>query len=153
MPTETAKARARGLTGRRFPADAGARLRAALAAEHRRHPFSPDDPRDAARRVLGAAEELGLHGHIERGGVDVGGAELDHLWTVVERRIVDVVLPLRAERFVSLVRGYVAGDIDPMTLTDAAADYAIEWRVIGDVPTGCRYLGAPILTHRAAALS
>lgn len=137
---------------RRLSRTTGPRLRALLAAEHRRVPFSPSDPRDAARRVLRVAEDLGLDGHIARGGLDLGGAELEHLWAVVERRVVDVVLPVRATRFVTMLRGYVAGDVSTADLTRAAAEYELEWRVVGDVPSGCRYLGEPVLAFRSTAL-
>lgn len=136
---------------RRLPAGAGARLRASLAREHRSRPFSPTDTREAARRVLTVAEALGLRGHIARGGLDVGGAELDHVWAVVEWHVVDVTLPVLARDFVALLRGFVAGDVDPDDLEDAAGMWAFEWRVVGDVPVGCRYLGTPILSHRQRA--
>jgi hypothetical protein len=137
---------------RRFPLEPGSRLRAGLAREHRRQPFRPGDVRDAARRALAVAESLGLSGHLARGGLDVGGAELDHVWAVVSDRVVDVTLPVLAQDFLVLLRGYVAGDVPAAVLDDVATAYTLEWRVVGDVPTGCRYLGAPILCHRSRAL-
>ncbi len=136
---------------RRLPAASAARLRAGLAREHRRRPFGPGDVRDAARRALAVAEEVGLRGHIARGGLDVGGAELDHVWAVVDAHVVDVTLPVLSRDFVGLLRGYVAGDVDVDEITEAAAAWALEWRVVGDVPVGCRYLGRPILSHRVRA--
>ena len=100
---------------RRLPSSASARLRAGLAREHRRRPFGPDDVRGAARRALAVAEEVGLRGHIARGGLDLGGAELDHVWAVVEAHVVDVTLPVLSRDFVGLLRGYVAGDNTRMT--------------------------------------
>lgn len=133
---------------RRLPAAAAARLRAELAREHRRRPFGPQDVREAARRVLGLAEDLGLEGHIARGGLDLGGAELDHVWAVVDAHVVDVTLPVLALDFVAVLRGYVAGDVPPEDLQAAAAEWTLEWRVVGEVPVGCRYLGRPILSYR-----
>lgn len=133
---------------RRLPAASAARLRASLVREHRRRPFGPDDVREAARRTLAVAEDLGLTGHIARGGLDLGGAELDHVWAVVEAHVVDVTLPMLARDFVTVLRGYVAGDVAREQLSAAAAAWTLEWRVVGDVPAGCRYLGGPILSHR-----
>lgn len=141
----------RGPQQRRLPTAAAARLRHELAREHRRRPFGPQDVRDAARRVLALAERLGLSGHIARGGLDLGGAELDHVWTVVDAHVVDVTLPVLSQDFVALLRGYVAGDVDVDQLEQAAAAWTLEWRVVGDVPAGCRYVGRPILSHRTRA--
>jgi hypothetical protein len=136
---------------RRLPAADAARLRARLSREHHRRPFGPHDVRDGARRVLALAEDLGLQGHIARGGLDVGGAELDHVWAVVDAHVVDVAMPLLARDFVAVLRRYVAGDVGAGDLERAAAAWALEWRVVGDVPAGCRYLGRPILSHRGRA--
>lgn len=136
---------------RRLPSAAAARLRAGLDREHRRRPFGPDDVREAARRALAVAEELGLHGHIARGGLDLGGVELDHVWAVVEAHVVDVTLPVLATDFVRVLRCYVAGDVEAGDLVVAAAEWELEWRVVGDVPVGCAYLGRPILSHRVRA--
>lgn len=139
---------------RRLPAAQAARLRAGLDREHRRRPFGLDDVRGAARRVLVVADALGLRGHIARGGLDLGGAELDHLWVVVDAHVVDVTLPVQARPFVVLLRGYVAGDVERDVLDEAAATWAtLEWRVVGDVPAGCAYRGRPILSHRGRAVS
>lgn len=137
---------------RRLPVAEAARLRAGLAREHRRRPFGPQDVRDGARRVLALAEDLGLSGHIVRGGLDLGGAELDHVWAVVDAHVVDVTLPVQSREFVMVLRGYVAGDVQSDELEQAAACWQLEWRVVGDVPVGCRYLGRPILSHRTRAL-
>lgn len=135
-------------TQRRLPVAAAARLRAGLDREHRRRPFGPQDVREAARRVLALAEDLGLPGHIARGGLDMGGAELDHVWAVVDAHVVDIALPVLSVDFVGVLRGFVAGDVDAGDLEAAAAEWALEWRVVGEVPVGCRYLGRPILSHR-----
>ena len=62
-------------------------LRGALAMEHARHPFSPRDVRDAARRVGGLCRSLEFEPVTMRGGLDVGGAELDHVWTLVDGEV------------------------------------------------------------------
>lgn len=142
---------ARAPRQRRLPSAAAARLRAGLDREHRRRPFGPDDVRGAARRTLAVAEDVGLHGHIARGGLDLGGVELDHLWVVVESHVVDVTLPVLATDFVRVLRGYVAGDVEAEDLVAAASGWELEWRVVGDVPAGCHYLGRPILSHRGRA--
>ena len=133
---------------RRLPSATAARLRAGLVREHRRRPVGPADVRDAARRVLVVAEQVGLQGPVARGGLDVGGAELDHVWAVVDAHVVDVSLPVLARDFVVVLRGYVAGDVESREIEEAAAAWALEWRVVGEVPVGCRYLGRPILSHR-----
>jgi hypothetical protein len=124
-----------------------------LASEHADRPFLPSEPREAARRVLEVAGSLGLSVHVARGGLDVGGAELDHLWAVVDDRVVDVSLPLGARPFRQVLRAYVAGDLSASRLVAAAADWTLEWRVIGEVPPGCRYRGAPVLAHRRAPVA
>ena len=37
-------------------------------------------------------------------------------------------------------------------IESAASGLELEWRVVGDVPVGCRYLGRPILSHRGRAV-
>lgn len=142
-----------GVQQRRLPAASAAQLRAGLLREHRRRPFGPEDVREAAHRALAVAEDLGLAGHIARGGLDLGGAELDHVWAVVDAHVVDVTLPVLARDFIGVLRGYVAGDVPRADLAAAAAAWTLEWRVVGDVPAGCRYLGGPILSHRDRAAS
>jgi hypothetical protein len=131
-----------------LPVPAGPRLRSALAREHAREPFTPRDVRSAAGRVRGVAGELGYEVEIVRGGVDVGGAELDHVWAVVAGHVVDLTLPLRSEAFAVLLRAYVAGDVDDDELDHAAHGYAFEWRVVGEFPERLRYVGLPVWTDR-----
>lgn len=124
---------------------AGPRLVSGLAAEHARTPFTPRDPRSAARRVVQVARDLGLSATPIRGGVDVGAAELDHVWVAVaDEVVVDVVLPLHSERFAAALRCYVAGDLAADELDRMAHGYALQWRVIGRFPDDYRYVGAPI---------
>lgn len=134
-----------------FPAAVSARLRARLAWSHADRPFTPADVRDAAARVIAVARELGLEGVVVRGGLDVGGAELDHVWALVEGRVVDVALPLRSEPFALAVRDYVAGHLGAEDLDRLAHGYALEWRVVGDFPRRLRYVGQPVWHQRRPA--
>lgn len=137
------------LRPRPFPAPVGPRLRAALAAAHAREPFRPSVSRDAAHRVAHVAEDLGLTPTLFRGGVDVGGAEIDHVWVVVDERVVDAALPLFSNAFIAAVRAYVAGDLDGEELERAAHPYPVTWRVLGAFPEACRYVGAPVWGQRS----
>lgn len=131
-----------------LPAPAGPRLRSALAREHGREPFRPRDPRDAAARVRTVATRLGLRCQVVRGGVDVGGAELDHVWAVVDGHVVDLALPLRSASFATLLRAYVAGDLDDDDLDRIVHGYRFEWRVVGEFPARLRYVGLPVWGQR-----
>ncbi|MDX1658463.1 MAG: hypothetical protein R3343_06555, partial [Nitriliruptorales bacterium] len=111
---------------RPFPSPAGARLRSALARAHGFEPFRPNDARRGAHRVRVIAEEIGLDAVVVRGGLDVGGAELDHLWVVADGRVVDITMPVISEAFGALLRAYVAGDLDADDLDRAAHGYTIE---------------------------
>lgn len=132
-----------------FPVSVRARLVEALEALHGDEPFGPHDVRAAARRVVEVAEDLGLAPTIVRGGVDVGGAELDHVFVVVEERVVDVALPVRATSFAAAVRAWVAGDLDLPGLVDRAARHGLEDRVVGEYPRELRYRGAPLWGNAA----
>lgn len=131
-----------------LPAPTGPRLRTALAREHAREPFSPRDVRAAAARVQQVATDLGVVVDVVRGGVDVGGAELDHVWAVVVGHVVDVTMPLRSAAFAEVLRAYVAGDIDEDELDHSAHGYAFEWRVLGEFPARLRYVGLPVWGQR-----
>ena len=132
-----------------FPPRTASRLRALLARAHADQPFGPRDVRDAARRAADLARELALDAVVVRGGLDVGGAELDHVWTVVEGRVVDVSLPVVSGSFVAALRAYVAGDLDGVELDRLAHGYTLEWRVLGTFPDGVRYVGLPVFGERS----
>jgi hypothetical protein len=117
---------------------------AALVAAHAEHPFTPTEPRDAARRVVELASRLGVEATVFRGGLDVGAAEVDHVWAVLDGRVVDPSFPLRAPSFLACVRAFVAGDVDDATLDLRAHPYSLEWRVVGAYPRECRYVGQPL---------
>lgn len=137
------------LRPRPFPAPVGPQLRAALAVAHAREPFRPSVSRDVAQRVAQVVEELGFAPTLFRGGVDVGGAEIDHVWVVVDERVVDAALPLFSETFLTAVRAYVAGDLDGDAFERAAHPYSVRWRVLGAFPEDCRYVGSPVWSQRA----
>ncbi len=124
--------------------DRGAVLRAGLAREHAREPFRPRDVRDAARRVVAVARHLEFEAQVVRGGLDVVGAELDHVWAVVEERVVDVAMPVNSTSFLTALRAFVAGDLEEDDLDRAAHGYAFQWRVVGEYPERVRYLGLPV---------
>jgi hypothetical protein len=127
-----------------FPAPLGPRLAAAVAAAHADEPFRPTAPRDAARRLVRVVERFGLTAVVYRGGVDVGAAEIDHIWVVADERVIDAAFPLHAPSFVDCIRAFVAGDVDENTLERTAHPYSVAWRVIGSFPDPCRYVGEPV---------
>lgn len=129
---------------RDFPAPVGSRLRAVLALAHAEQPFSPSCPREAAYRISELADRVGLSAVVYRGGLDVGSAELDHVWTVIDGRVVDPAVPLYSRAFVGALRAYVAGDLDEAALERAAHPYSLEYRVVGSYPDDARYVGAPV---------
>ena len=134
----------RRFTPSSFPSPTGPRLRAALAQAHGREPFRPNAVRPAAQRVLEIAHSLGLDAFVVRGGLDVGGAELDHVWAVVDGRVVDVTMPVISEVFGEALRAYVAGDVEAAELDRIAHGYTIEWRVMGEFPERLCYVGLPL---------
>lgn len=133
-----------------FPPATASRLRALLARAHAERPFGPRDVREAARRTAEVARSLTLDAIVVRGGLDVGGAELDHVWTVVEGRVVDPSLPVVSEAFVAALRAYVAGDLDDDELDRLAHGYTLQWRVVGSFPGGLGYVGVPVFGQDAA---
>jgi hypothetical protein len=135
-----------------FDPPTGARLRARLAMAHAEEPFSPADVRGAARRVAEVAAALGLDVVTIRGGLDLGGAELDHVWSAVDGRVVDPTVAVCSGRFVEALRAYVAGDLGAEELDFLAHGYGLEDRVIGAFPDAVRYVGAPVWASRPPAL-
>lgn len=127
-----------------FPVGIEDRLVAALERLHDSEPFGPQDVRASARRVVDAVTEMGLEPTLVRGRVDVGGAELDHVFVVVDDRVVDVALPVRDPAFTGAVRAWVAGDLDLQELAARASRYGLEDRVVGEYPRPLCYRGAPL---------
>lgn len=127
-----------------FPDLLRERLVSRLVRLHQEEPFGPRDVRATARRVADAAVRLGLEPMLVRGRVDVGGAELDHVFVVLEERVVDLALPVRAPAFTHAVRAWVAGDLDVVELDELAAEHGLDDRVVGDYPRPVCYRGAPL---------
>lgn len=136
--------RVEAIVARAFPPALEAQLRSRLAVAHAERPFSPLSPRESARRISAIAEDLQLRVVVYRGGLDIGGAELDHVWAVVDERVVDAAVPLYASRFIEALRVYVAGDLDDDELDRAAHPYSVQYRVVGEYPDAVRYVGAPV---------
>src|SRR5688572_3124008 len=87
-------------------------LRRRLEDAHGSHPFSAEDPREAARRAVDIAEELGLEVTVYRGALDLAGAEVDHVWVNLDGHVIDVAFPLFVPTFVDSLRRYVIGEVD-----------------------------------------
>lgn len=125
------------------------RLRALLDDAHAREPFSPTRPRAAARRVGALAAGVGLSARLYRGGVELTGAEVDHVWLAVDDVVIDLAFPLFSPAFVGLLPRFVAGEIDADELEDAAAGAGIDERILGLLPPRVHYVGAPVWAQRA----
>jgi hypothetical protein len=125
---------------------------ARLDDEHRAEPFSALDPRTVVRRVARIIGELGVATTVYRGGLDLRGAEIDHLWLAADRPealfVVDVAFPLFADRFVEVLRRFVAGDATAAELDAAASGTGVRERVVGLFPPPVRYLGTPVWSAR-----
>jgi len=142
------RGRPRAYASMPLPAPVGMQLRSALVREHARRPFAPRDVRDAARRSAAIARRLGMVAEVVRGGLDVGGAELDHVWAVADDLVVDVALPINSRSFLVALRAFVAGDLAEDELDRAAHGYSMDQRVVGEYPHNCRYLGLPVFAQR-----
>jgi hypothetical protein len=136
---------------RALPARIGVDLLRRLRRAHDDEPFSPLEPRVTVRRAIEIVEAVGLRTTVYRGGLDLRGSEVDHVWLAVDavpgdRYVVDAAFPLFAEGFVSALRAFVAGDADPEQLLAIAARADIDERVLGLFPEPLRYLGRPVWT-------
>ena len=131
-----------------LPEDIDVELRRRLCKAHAEAPFSAAHPRQTARRVVEIAGGLGLATTMYRGGVDLQGTEVDHVWLDVGGRVVDAAFPLYRHDFVSLLREYVAGDVSVEALELSAINASVDQRVLGLFPARIRYLGAPVWNHR-----
>jgi hypothetical protein len=128
-----------------------------LEREHRKEPFSVLDPRQVVHRVARIIGELGVTAIVYRGGLDLRGAEVDHLWLAASHPdpdphapfVVDVAFPLFADRFVEVLRRFVAGDATAAELEAATAGTCVRHRVVGVFPEPVRYMGTPVWSHRA----
>lgn len=129
-------------------AAAAEELRCRLHDAHTAQPFSTMDPRNAAHRAADIAEGLGFEVTMYRGGLDLDGSEIDHVWVDLQGRVIDVAFPLFVPDFVSLLRGYVAGDVELDELAVAAEPAGVDLRVLGTFPARVRYRGAPVWSQR-----
>lgn len=135
-----------------FPTGLREELAAQLVAAHAERPFRLVDPRDAARRVDRMLRARGIETVFVRGALDIGGAELDHVWTVADGRVVDVVVPVADPDFLRVLRGYVAGDVDPEDIDREAGARPIGDRVLGVYDEDAvSYVGMPVWGSRPAA--
>jgi len=142
-----------------LPEGLAANLRERLAEAHRHHPFSPLDIRSAIRRAAAVAAELGCTVTTYRGGLDLRGVEVDHLWLAAVPGpgeaggagapfVLDPAFPLFDDRFLAALRRFVAGDGSLQELADAAAGSGLDDRVLGVIPPPLRYLGIPVWSQR-----
>lgn len=133
---------------RRLPGHDDTRLREWLATEHALEPFSSVDTRATVRRVVDVGTRLGLETRVYRGGLDLGGSEVDHVWASVDGVVVDAAFPVLDPEFVDVLRRFVAGDLGADDVAGAAHDIAFGQRVIGLFPSPLRYIGVPVWTQR-----
>lgn len=131
-----------------LPSRVSRALHSRLHAAHAGQPFSAADPRQAARRAGGIAEELGLAVTVFRGGLDLCGSEVDHIWLDVEGRVIDVAFPLFVPEFVERLRQYVAGEIEAEQLAAPGLSSGLEHRVLGEFPAPLQYRGQPVWSAR-----
>jgi hypothetical protein len=133
---------------RPLPLEASGPLRTRLLDAHDAEPFSALDPRQAARRAADIAGQLGLRATVVRGGLDLDGSELDHIWLDVEGCVLDVAFPLFVPTFVRLLRGWVTGEVDSDELEAVAVAAGLEHRVLGEFPAPLQYRGQPVWAAR-----
>lgn len=132
-----------------LPQELDTELRRRLEAAHRDEPLAVD-ARRTVRRVATLAADLGLPVTIYRGGLDLHGSEVDHVWLDVDGRVIDAAFPLFLDCFVEVLRRFVAGDADADEVAAAAVGASVEQRVIGLFPTRTAYIGQPIWSQRRA---
>jgi hypothetical protein len=141
-------------------------VRARLEAAHADHPFSPLHPRQGVRRVAEILADFGVDSMVYRGGLDLRGVEVDHVWLAAappqrddragghspsdpdETYVLDVAFPLFDRAFVDVLRRFVAGDGGAHELAAAAERARVADRVLGLVPAPMRYVGAPVWSSR-----
>lgn len=137
---------------RALPGTVDTAVRELLATAHADEPFSPLDARSAARRAAALVTGLGLTATLYRGGLDLRGVEVDHVWLAAsadgERFVVDAAFPLFCDAFVDVLRWFVCGDTTREELASVAAVSPLDERVVGVFPSPLRYLGAPVWSAR-----
>ncbi|MEX2620621.1 MAG: hypothetical protein WD250_10410 [Egibacteraceae bacterium] len=132
-----------------LPRELDRELRRRLVAAHREDPLAVD-ARRTVRRVAALAADLGMAVTVYRGGLDLHGSEVDHVWLDVDGRVIDAAFPLFVDRFVEVLRRFVAGDASAEELAAAAAGASVEERVLGLFPTRTGYLGRPVWSQARA---
>lgn len=145
---EVCRVKTRSFPSGALPDPGGQTLRALLHRAHQRDPFSPLRPRAAARRVGALASEIGLSANLYRGGLELTGIEVDHVWLAVGDLVVDLAFPLFEPAFRDLLPRFVAGEIEAVELEKVAARTGIETRVLGVLPPQVRYVGRPVWADR-----
>lgn len=140
----------RSFRSRALPEPATAALRTLVDRAHDTEPFSPARPRAAARRVGVLASEVGLAARLYRGGVELAGAEVDHVWLAVDDVVIDLAFPLFAPAFRQALPAFVAGEVEQDELESIAARSGIDDRVLGLLPPRVRYVGSPVWNDRGA---
>lgn len=130
------------------PEPYGRMLRRRLHDAHAEEPFSPLRPRVAARRVGALADEIGLSAHLYRGGLELTGTEVDHVWLAVGDVVIDLAFPLFEPKFRALLPRFVAGEIEAVELEHVAARADVDARVIGVLPPRVRYVGRRVWSAR-----
>lgn len=133
---------------RPLPRALDTKLRRRLTAAHRDDPLSAVDARATVRRVAAVTADLGLSTTVYRGGLDLRGWEVDHVWLDVHGRVVDAAFPLFVEEFVDVLRRFVAGDAAAEELAAAAVGATVDQRVLGLFPPTAGYLGQPVWRQR-----
>lgn len=133
---------------RRLPGEQDRRLRGRLAEQHEAEPFTPHDTRATVRRVVQVGSRLGMSARMFRGGLDLHGIEVDHVWASLDGVVVDAAFPLLDEGFVEVLRLFVAGDAEMDDLVGAADGSDLTRRIIGEFPAPLRYVGCPVWTER-----
>lgn len=131
-----------------LPEDLAGELSRRLDAAHRAEPLSAVDPRATVRRVTAIAAELEVRSIVYRGGLDLGGSEVDHVWVDLHGRVVDASFPLFVDAFVDVLRRFVAGDAPAEELAAAAEGASVKERVLGRFPSSAGYLGQPVWKQR-----
>jgi hypothetical protein len=142
---------------RTLPADVATDLRLLLAGAHSTTPFSSADVRATVNRVRLLLADLPVRATVYRGGLDLAGVEVDHVWLALSGEppwpgpgvVLDAAFPLLDDDFVGVLRCFVAGDADPEALDAAAARTDVTARVVGVFPARMRYLGRPVWSSRS----
>lgn len=142
-----------GTSGEPGP-ELSAEVRRRLVVEHRRRPFMASDARDAARRASRVLADVGVITVVFRGGLQLRGTEVDHLWLAVSSAdedrtwVLDVAFPLFAADFVALLPRYVVGEIERHELDTVSRVATLDQRVLGRLPPAVRYCGEPVWSAR-----